>query len=170
MTIAAFEFLPVDEIYGDLFEIEGKSFSGKFEELGMDHHLTMNNLGTLGFVMVLLIPLCFIHKIISYCKAIRCCRKSAQRLGGILYYGTVLRLIMESFVIGFLATLINLQGIDFSNEDKWTFANAIITCILFPIFLLFPLFATLFMLGNWDMLNTQHIKPSFGEIYDGFSL
>ena len=170
MTIAAFEFLPMDDIYRVLFNIEGQSFSSKFEELGMDHHLTMNNLGTLGFIMAMLIPLCFIHKIISYCQVIRCCRRVARRLGNILYFGLFLRLIMESFVIGFLATLINLRSIDFSNEDSWTFANAIITCILLPIFILFPVFATLLMLGNWNMLHTKHLKPSFGEIYDGFSL
>ena len=78
---------------------------------------------------------------------------------------------MESYVIGLMCTLINLYNMDFTTDvGKWTFANSIITCILLPVYLLFPVFGVLYMLGNWSMLEHEYIKGRFGEIYEGFNV
>ena len=60
MMIAAFEFLPTDGWYESWFNSDpeaGEPFSDKFAEIGLEHHLTMNNMGTLGFMVALLFPL-----------------------------------------------------------------------------------------------------------------
>lgn len=173
MTIAAFEFLPTEDWYFSWFNSDpenGNPFSEKFEDLGMEHHLTMNNFGTLGFFVGLLFPLIMLYELINLFQGIKCCRKTARRLGKALFYSVVLRMLMESYVIGLLCTLINLKSLDFSMDDKWTFANAFITCVLFPILMIFPIFAILFMLGNWDELTYSHTQNRFGEMYEGFNL
>ena len=135
----------------------------------MEHHLTMNNLGTLGFIMIIILLLFVVTAIFSCCKSIKCCEKVYRRLESALYYNIILRTIMESFVIGVMCTLINLKQIDFSMDDRWTFANTVITIILSTIYALFPIFAALYMLGNWELISHQYIKSRFGEIYQGFS-
>lgn len=83
MKIAAFELLPTDYIYGDVLgiEIEGKPINSIFEDSGFEHHLLINNLGTLG-VAIAIIP---VQYLIYYCiapfKSFKCCRKSAKKLG-----------------------------------------------------------------------------------------
>ena len=77
MVIAAFEFLDTDSYYEYLFDSDpdaGTSFSDKFEELGMEHHLTMNNLGTLGFITALLLPLHILTTCMGYCRCSKFCR------------------------------------------------------------------------------------------------
>ena len=130
----------------------------------------MNNLGTLGFILTLLILLHVLVKLMWCCEGDRCCRKSKRWIAKNLYYGMILRTIMESYVIGILCTLINTRVIDFSTSGyNWTFANAIITCSLFPIYVLFPIFAVGYMLCNWSSLNSKETKQRFGELYEGYN-
>lgn len=172
MTIAAFEILPMEAFYeivlGDA--AIGKPFSDKFEALGMEHHLIMNNLGTLGVVIVVILVLHFVQKFINWFQGIKCCRKSARRLASTLYYGAVLRTIMESYVISLMSSLINLETVDFTESDSWTLLNTCIAWLFLVILLIFPFFSILYMLGNWDMLQHRYIHGRFGEIHMGYSL
>ena len=54
--IAAFELVPTDTIYEELFDsdpLSGTPVSPIFENIGFEHHLVMNNFGTLGFFLAL---------------------------------------------------------------------------------------------------------------------
>ena len=108
MQIAAMEAIPTDLIYESVSEIEGEPLNEKFEEIGFEHHLVLNNFGTLGFVLSSLPFLYLLQAITSICQGIKCCRKFSKGLGNKLYYSIVLRTIIESYVIGMICTFIGL--------------------------------------------------------------
>lgn len=54
MKIAAFEIIPTDKIYVHLSDVKGIPFSDTFEELGFEHHLILDNFGTLGMISALI--------------------------------------------------------------------------------------------------------------------
>ena len=67
MQVAAMEALPTDWIYSFIMKVEGKPVSEEFAALGIDHHLILNNFGTLGFVFGIL-PFVYITiGLASYC-------------------------------------------------------------------------------------------------------
>mmetsp|Transcript_5385 Transcript_5385/g.7207 ORF Transcript_5385/g.7207 Transcript_5385/m.7207 type:complete len:122 (+) Transcript_5385:444-809(+) len=114
MMIASLEAIPTDLIYSFFTDVEGRPLSPIYEEIGLEHHLILNNYGTLGFVFACLPFLYLLHKLAEPCQACRCCRKFAKKLGKKLYWGILLRLIIEGWVIGLLSCLINLRDIDLS--------------------------------------------------------
>ena len=67
MLVAAFESIPTDDIYASFFTVdEGRPLNSNFETLGFEHHLLLNNFGSLGFILVFIIfpsyPLYYIMK------------------------------------------------------------------------------------------------------------
>ena len=57
MKIASFEAFSTDQAFEILGpDIEEIPFSAKFEELGLGHHLVLNNLGPTSFVIMLFFP------------------------------------------------------------------------------------------------------------------
>ena len=68
MMIAAFEVIPTDAIYERLSSVEGNPISSAFEQLGFEHHLIMNNFGTLGFTFAFLPILYAFHGLVSLLK------------------------------------------------------------------------------------------------------
>ena len=54
MTIAALEVIPTDVIYENFSVEEPQPLSLAFEQVGLEHHLVMNNFGTLGFIFSIL--------------------------------------------------------------------------------------------------------------------
>lgn len=155
MAIAAFELIPTDLIYQYAFNSdpdEGVPVNQDFADLGFDHHLMMQNFGTLGFFFVLLIPLYLFDYLLGKCKGIKCCRKFGKRLERTLYWSIILRTIIESFIIGFICCLINVKNLDLSREDNWTYANSILSIVIGPIFCLFPVLGVIFLYRNWRQL------------------
>ena len=87
----------------------------------------LNNLGTLGVIILGLVPLVIFQFIVAkcFCK-FKCCFKLAHRLVKWLYFGAILRVIIESYVISFLCSLVNLQAIEFDSGDHLTEWHAMI--------------------------------------------
>ena len=54
MLIASLEVIPTDTIYDKFSEVEGSPRTSSFEQIGLEHHLVMNNFGTLGFILLLM--------------------------------------------------------------------------------------------------------------------
>ena len=59
MQIAACEFIPTEMIYSLISSIVGQPPNLSFAQVGFEHHLVMNNFGTLGFILGLL-PLFYV--------------------------------------------------------------------------------------------------------------
>lgn len=82
--IAAAELIPTDYIYLEWFkaDIEGNPIETNFEDLGFEHHLLLNNFGTLGFFLLFILPVLYIvHWITDIFQGNKCCRRISIRLG-----------------------------------------------------------------------------------------
>ena len=79
-------------------------------------------------------------------------------------------MIIESYIIGFICCLINLRVLDFYSDDKWTFANSVLTCLLLPVLILFPILAPCFMRKNFATLNSKDVLVKYGEMYTSYNI
>ena len=111
MLVASFELIPTDIIYEFFFasqELEEDEVNEKFASIGFEHNLLYNNFGTLGF-MLLCAPVFYIFYYMAVkCRGIRCCRKVTNYLRPKLFWSTILRLLIESYIIGLLCCMINV--------------------------------------------------------------
>ena len=94
-----------------------------------------------------------------------------------LYYGNLIRLIIESFVIGMICSLISMKVIlsrdghqPNEERDLWTQANEIIAYIATSVFILFPILGTVFLHRRFDQLQETHFYLSFGELMQGYNI
>ena len=169
MQIAAMEALPTDWIYSFVTDVEGRPVTPVFEDLGFEHHLILNNFGTMGFVFAMLPFVYLIIFVASYCRACRCCRRCTKRARNYLYWSILLRLTIEGYVIGLICSLINMINLDLSREtDNWTFGNSVITLVIFPMLILFPIYCIWFMNKYRLSLNTDSMKKRYGEMTAGY--
>mmetsp|Transcript_15839 Transcript_15839/g.21453 ORF Transcript_15839/g.21453 Transcript_15839/m.21453 type:complete len:90 (+) Transcript_15839:966-1235(+) len=81
MQIAAMEALPTDWMYSFLSSKEGRPMSPTFEEIGFEHHLFMNNSGSMGVFLACLPFLYLIHYMSTKCESSKCCRRCSKKLG-----------------------------------------------------------------------------------------
>ena len=109
MQVAAFEMIPTDSIYEKFSDEEGKPINDNFEAIGFEHHLLLNNFGTLGVFFASLPLIYAVYYCIKPCQGIYCCRKSAKRLGKYLFWRSTLRLIIECYIIGLICCLLNAR-------------------------------------------------------------
>ena len=87
-----------------------------------------------------------------------------------LYWGLTLRLILESYVIGFICCLLNLNMLDVTSDaDNWTLANGVIAIVVFSIVCFFPFVAVYYMHRNFKSLKEDKIIAKYGEVYQGYS-
>mmetsp|Transcript_13181 Transcript_13181/g.17922 ORF Transcript_13181/g.17922 Transcript_13181/m.17922 type:complete len:291 (+) Transcript_13181:2003-2875(+) len=170
MRIAAMEALPVDAIYESISQVEPRPLTPTFEEIGFDHHLILNNFGTLGFAFALLPFLYLVHAFAQQCNGVRCCRRFEKSLGKQIYWGTFLRLVIEGYLIGLICCLINLQDLELDSSNKWTQANAIIACCVTPLLVLFPGISVFLMVKHRSSLEHPRMTEKFGEMTTGFNL
>ena len=59
MSVAAFEAIPTETIYFELFDSDpdaGNPLTPVFEAIGFEHHLLLNNFGTLGVSFFAIMP------------------------------------------------------------------------------------------------------------------
>ena len=168
MQVAAMEALPTDWIYSFIMDVEGKPVSDAFASLGIDHHLILNNFGTMGIVFAIL-PLVYLTiGIASYCK-VACCRKCTKRMKKKLYWDVLLRSIIEGYVIGLICALVNMINLNLSRDtDHWTFINSVITLVIFPILIIFPFYSVYFLARNKPTLKTTKMHQKYGAMTEGY--
>ena len=104
------------------------------------------------------------------CRGNRTCKGFNKKLQRTLYYSTVLRSIMESYIICMICCAINLKFLDFNSDDYWVLANTILSIIAVTVFLLFPIISVIFMYRNWKDLDITNVKGKFGELYVGYNI
>ena len=92
MTIASVDLIPTEIIYGFVSDTKGEPLSLAFEEIGLEHHLILNNFGTLGFIFALLPFAYLLHLITKICNGVFCCQKFSNFLQKHLYFNFLIRL------------------------------------------------------------------------------
>ena len=156
MMIAAFELIPTDDIYEKLFAPipEGKPVSENFETLGLEHHLLFHNFGTMGFFGALY-PIFYAFYFII--KPFMCCKRCKRSLRRSLFWNALLRYIIESYLIGLLCALINLNCLELhiinEQDSNWSFFNHVATIFVVVCLALFPIWTVQFLLRNNHKVN-----------------
>ena len=111
-----------------------------------------------------------IYAILSYCRGIKRVKRFHNNLDRTLFWGFPFRMMIESFVIGLICIFINLQNLDFTNEDNWVVVNSYIAVVLATVYILFPIGSIFLMYKNFDDLETSpKIKKRMGELYQGYN-
>lgn len=87
-----------------------------------------------------------------------------------MYWGIIIRTIIESHIIGFICCIINVKRADHSVTDAWTEVNTYLSYIVLPIYVLFPVAAIFYMYRQHESLGQQDLKSKYGELYEGYSL
>ena len=171
MLIASLEVIPTDTIYDKFSEVEGSPRTSSFEQIGLEHHLVMNNFGTLGFIL-LLMPFFYVLQILSSgCGRLCCCKKLSKYLSQRLYYKYLIRIIIESYVIAIIGCLLNLRVLEFSDKvDMWTRINASLTIIILVIYGLFPVYGVVHFCMKFKQLEQTKVKIKFGEFFVGMNI
>ena len=169
LQIASMEALPTDWIYSFFSKIPGEPISPIFEDMGFEHHLMLNNYGTLGFVFAMMPLLYFVHAVASFSQY-QCCAKFRRNLGKKIYWGTLLRMLIEGYVIGLISCLINIRSLDFTeDQDRWTQFNSILSVIVITLLTLFPIIAIRLLLKNFRRLGEQNMAERYGQLTIGFN-
>ena len=156
MSLAAFEAIPTELIYELLFyQGEAYPINQNFEVIGFEHHLFLNNFGSIGFVCAIYSLLYILYTVTkNCCECLKCCRRLNVKLERALYWNGTLRIIIESYTIGLICCLLNAMHLDFSSEDNWVYMNTILTVIFLPFLLLWPILAVIFLLCKFNQLHT----------------
>ena len=114
MKVAALEVIPTDAIYEYFSDTLGRPRDLSFEQVGLEHHLVMNNFGTLGLIFSILPLFMVIQIMTNSCKKVRCCKKLSKFISRRLYYNYPIRIVIESYVIALICCFINLNDLEFS--------------------------------------------------------
>lgn len=169
MTIAAFELIPTDDIYSNAGEqSEAIPLADNFETIGFEHHLLLYNFGTLGFFSLGVYPV--IYMVMYCCKPFICCKKRKKKIGRWLYWGALLRIIIESYLIGMVCTFLNVNHLDFrfGQIPSFDFVNHVLTLVVGAILVYFPIRAVHFMNANFSKIKQQGFIQVYGELWEGF--
>ena len=78
--------------------------------------------------------------------------------------------MIQSYVIGLICCLLNLNTMDLKSDDYWVFFNAVGTCLLTPILFIFPIFGIIFMPCYISKLKDKDFRKKFGELYSGYNI
>mmetsp|Transcript_46320 Transcript_46320/g.61322 ORF Transcript_46320/g.61322 Transcript_46320/m.61322 type:complete len:231 (+) Transcript_46320:378-1070(+) len=98
------------------------------------------------------------------------CTKCKKKVNRFLYWGFVLRLILESYIIGFICSLINLSSLDLSTDaDRWTRTNSYVTLFVFALLILFPFWGAYLMLTRFEVLHDRNMVLKYSEMHEGYS-
>ena len=168
MQIAAFDAIPTDPVY-EYLELDGKDpINDNFESVGFETILIMHNLGSLA-LFIALSPLYYIYYfLLGCCSHYKKIEEKRKQLGKTIFWGLLLRLIMESYMIVVICCLINVQQLDWS--DDWNSFNSGLSIAFFVIFMAFPILSTLYLYCNWKRTGQSGFETSFGELWAGYSI
>ena len=113
-----------------------------------------------------------LHALFNCCiNCCECSRRISNKLGRSLYYSYLLRMVLESFLVGYICCMLNLRVIDFTVEaDMWTRANEIATLVIFLMYIIFPIGGCIFLYRNFRLLRTPVFVQKYGELTTGLSL
>ena len=105
----------MNEIIDSLLDLEvTEPLTPNFEKIGFESRGFLNNMGTMIFFYVLYPSLILIHKVsMKFRNSSRCCRKTQNKLRGLLYYNLLISVIFESYALVALCCLIQLPIISF---------------------------------------------------------
>ena len=120
----------MDTIYAKMLDgRETEAFSTNFALIGFESMWFINNLGTLG-VILMLIPMVFlIRPLIKVCRNHNQVQRARSKLKSILYWNLPIRLMHESYILVAICCLINLVRLRW--DTVWDAINSTLSLLSF---------------------------------------
>ena len=131
-----------------------------YHTVGLETRYLLLNLGSLG-VMILLYPCIYIYYyLIKFCACSRKCRYHKKNLASQIFWNTLLRLLIESYMIGVLCSCVNvgIASFDFANSTLWQNINSVLTYLLIITFTIFPVYTIRFLSKNFTKLRSKAVN------------
>ena len=116
--IAAFAFYDTNDlIYNGLDTEPGEPFNDNMEDLGFDTQYMLNNMGSMVVFYLLYPPLALISHISLKLKdRFDFCLMTRRYLRERIYYGVIIVVIFETYVVVALCCVISLPALEFSSS------------------------------------------------------
>ena len=170
MKIAAFEVVEISEPLDYILDLEPTGpISENFEVVGFESIYLLNNMGTLaiGYLLwgVAAIVSCFLKCFIYESKRVR---KTHIWLKKMLFYNSLISLMLESYSLLSVCCLINFSYISF---DTYGVTVHSVACIFFFIaIIVMPIFLSRTLIRAFTTLHETHMMRTYGHLYDELDL
>ena len=173
ISFATFDIVP-ELLLPSIFKVPDKqSYNLAFQDCGYEFMYSVNNLGSCYFMFNIYCLLVIIW-MFTWCLKDTCrlCECIDEKLGKLLFWGTFLRLLFESYLELFLSVFVSLTDMDWSGDEyNRAVAYNNIFAITFSFLLLaMPFFILGFYLHNIDRMEDKEFMQSYGNIYEGMKL
>ena len=163
MQIAAFDVYDFADIIHDGMDIPPtEPFAPSFEAVGFESEYLLVNMGSLmvpWLVIALLMALAFL---INKCNC-ECTQKLQRSIAKFLFWGPIITLINESYMIVITCLLINLQSVSFATPGLAVMSSL---CIAFiGIYTILPAIFIFRICLNRNKLHEHTWKNTYGNYY-----
>lgn len=177
MEIAAFDLLPMEILYEDVFGWEDTTdaINTNFEDEGFDSSLFLFNVGSILILCLVWLPLLLTHVCCSCFTRIFCCGRQDKcfpdrryKLRNLVFWTHPVMTLYESFFVICLCTFINLKHVtQNSPQERVSYTLTVIflgICVGYPIVLL------TYLCYNYDRLRLRRYKRRCGAIFEKLDL
>ena len=171
-NIAAFDFLPTDDIFDWFFVFKSSEpVTARFEALGYETKYFVKNMGTVfivGVIFAILLPLTLFLYVLNAIVNISVTEKVANWMYRMVCWNPILRFLIESYIFIAISCCINLT--EFTFGDSGSRASSISTVVGMILIILLPFFVLYVMHTKFAKLKNKQVKSKFGAIYESLDL
>jgi len=172
LSVAAFDLIPTDDFFDTVFSFKFREpVTSNFGALGYETTFFIRNLGNpflfaLGYAIALLLILLLKDcKKINQYKSVQGVMKTLQ---GLLLWNSVIRFVIESYMLFTICALINLAYFEFG--DYGSVISGLFTILFTFLVMAFPIWVIILMIRNWDQLSGEEMRGRYGSLYEDFDL
>ena len=140
MEIAAFDFYDFGDIIYDKMNIEPTDpIDSNFESVGFESQYFLVNMGTMVIFYLIYLFFFILAPIIRLLrKSCRCMKRCSKRLDRSIYWGSLITLMNESYMIIIVCALINIKI--FSMDSTGLSVMSILCAILLSLTIILPIY------------------------------
>jgi len=170
MKIAAFDFVPTDDMYVYLFDIEETSISANFENLGYEKRQFLYNTGSLSLVMLFFLPFLLIIGLIGLLPCQSAKNWSTKRKQSLFFKG-VFSFLIESYMILCIAACIGQTNVSWKSGFSLTAfgsnLNILFTCLFSLIVVAIPIVVAIgYYYYFWHVAYDKPTKERYGKFIE----
>ena len=167
MKIAAFDIIETDGIYDTILDLPpSKPLSPNFESVGLESIFIIYNMGSITLI-ALLIPfiMMFVRALKFLPESCQTIHKFAFEIEKQLYWNSLIRVLMESFLILLLCCMINTSHLDWTSVSLAI--NSTLVIVIAATILGFPIVILCILNRYFYQLENLHFRSQYGTAYNG---
>jgi len=170
MKIAAFDFVPTDDMYVYLFDIEETPISANFENLGYEKRQFLYNTGSLSLVILFFMPFLLIIGLIGLLPCQSAKNWSTKRKQSLFFEG-VFSFLIESYMILCIAACIGQTNVSWKSGFSLTAfgsnLNILLTCLFSLIVVAIPIVVAIgYYYYFWHVAYDKPTKERYGKFIE----